>query len=87
MACGCDPAGKWLACQFADNRILMGVRIVVVAYCGCDPAGKWLACQSMDNRILIFGVHNNYRLNRRKSFRGHMVAGYSCVPDFSPDGR
>ncbi len=49
--------------------------------------GKWLACQAMDNRITIFGVHNNFRLNRKKSFRGHMVAGYSCVPDFSPDGR
>ena len=49
--------------------------------------GKWLACQAMDNKIMIFGVHNNFRLNRKKSFRGHMVAGYSCVPDFSPDGR
>ena len=53
----------------------------------CHSTGKWLACQAMDNRIMIFGVHNNFRLNRKKSFRGHLVSGYSCVPDFSPDGR
>ena len=49
--------------------------------------GKWLACQSMDNKVMIYGVHNNFRLNRKKSFRGHMVAGYACQVDFSPDGR
>ena len=36
---------------------------------------------------MIYGVHNNFRLNRKKSFRGHMVAGYACQVDFSPDGR
>ena len=36
-------------------------------------AGKWLACQSMDNQIMIYGVHTNFRLNRKKNFRGHMV--------------
>lgn len=34
---------------------------------------KWLACQSMDNQIMIYGVHTNFRLNRKKNFRGHMV--------------
>ena len=34
---------------------------------------KWLACQSMDNQVLIYGVHTNFRLNRRKTFKGHMV--------------
>ena len=51
------------------------------------PIGKWLACQSMDNQILMYGVHTNFRLNRRKSFKGHMVAGYACSVDFSPEGR
>lgn len=80
------------------HSILM-VWPVTVMTCDCDdpyrttihrivlPIGKWLACQSMNNQIMIFGVHNNFRLNRKKSFRGHLVAGYSCVPDFSPDGR
>jgi pre-mRNA-processing factor 17 len=51
-----------------------------------DPSGKWLACQSMDNQIMCYGVHTNFRLNRRKCFRGHNVAGYSCKIAFSPDG-
>ncbi|XP_042634276.1 pre-mRNA-processing factor 17-like [Cyprinus carpio] len=37
--------------------------------------GKWLACQSMDNQILIFGAQNRFRLNKKKIFKGHMVAG------------
>uniref|UniRef100_A0A3B1J2Z2 Cell division cycle 40 homolog (S. cerevisiae) n=1 Tax=Astyanax mexicanus TaxID=7994 RepID=A0A3B1J2Z2_ASTMX len=49
------------------------------------PEGKWLACQSMDNQILIFGAQNRFRLNKKKIFKGHMVAGYACQVDFSPD--
>lgn len=49
--------------------------------------GKWLACQSMDNQILIFGAQNRFRLNKKKIFKGHMVAGYACQVDFSPDMR
>ena len=36
-------------------------------------SGKWIACQSMDNQIKVYGVHNNFRLNRKKTFRGHIV--------------
>lgn len=52
-----------------------------------SAAGKWLACQSMDNQILIFGAQNRFRLNKKKIFKGHMVAGYACQVDFSPDMR
>ncbi|XP_045551853.1 pre-mRNA-processing factor 17 [Salmo salar] len=47
--------------------------------------GKCQACQSMDNQILIFGAQNRFRLNKKKIFKGHMVAGYACQVDFSPD--
>ncbi|XP_066279369.1 pre-mRNA-processing factor 17-like isoform X2 [Branchiostoma lanceolatum] len=50
-----------------------------------SPNGKWLGCQSMDNKIVIYGAHNRFRLNRKKEFKGHMVAGYACQMDFSPD--
>ncbi|XP_064864568.1 pre-mRNA-processing factor 17-like [Oncorhynchus nerka] len=50
-----------------------------------SPDGKWLSCQSMDNQILIFGAQNRFRLNKKKIFKGHMVAGYACQVDFSPD--
>ncbi|CAN7988885.1 unnamed protein product [Ixodes hexagonus] len=46
---------------------------------------KWLACQSMDNKIMIFSALNRFKLNRKKTFEGHMVAGYACGLDFSPD--
>ena len=49
--------------------------------------GKWLACQSMDNKIVIFNVLNRMKYMRKKIFKGHMVAGYACNVDFSPDMR
>ena len=40
--------------------------------------GKWLLCQAMDNQIHCFGVLNNFRMNRKKNFKGHMVCD-DCV--------
>ncbi|GIY56052.1 pre-mRNA-processing factor 17 [Caerostris darwini] len=50
-----------------------------------SPNGKWLSCQSMDNKIMVFSALNRFKLNRKKTFTGHMVAGYACSLDFSPD--
>ncbi|XP_055540489.1 pre-mRNA-processing factor 17 [Wyeomyia smithii] len=50
-----------------------------------SPNGKWLACQSLDNKIVIFSAINRFKMNRKKSFTGHMVSGYACNLDFSPD--
>ena len=49
------------------------------------PNGKWLGCQSMDNQVLVFGTHR-FSMNRKKVFKGHLVAGYACQVGFSPDG-
>ena len=49
------------------------------------PSGKWLGCQSMDNQVLVFGTHR-FSMNRKKVFKGHLVAGYACQVGFSPDG-
>lgn len=48
---------------------------------------KWIACQSLDNQIVIYGAGDRFRLNRKKRFAGHVVAGYACQVNFSPDGR
>ena len=48
--------------------------------------GKWLAGQSMDNQIKVFNAPAKLRENRKKVFKGHMVAGYACGLGFSPDG-
>ncbi|XP_071528942.1 pre-mRNA-processing factor 17 [Panulirus ornatus] len=50
-----------------------------------SPNKKWLACQSMDNKIVIFSALDRFKMNRKKVFAGHMVAGYACTLDFSPD--
>lgn len=52
-----------------------------------SPTKKWLACQSLDNQILIYGVGDRFKLNKKKRFQGHLVAGYSCQPGFSSDGK
>lgn len=52
-----------------------------------SPNGKWLACQSLDNKIVIFSAMNRFKMNRKKTFTGHMVSGYACSLDFSPDMR
>lgn len=49
------------------------------------PNNKRLLCQSMDNKIQAFSCRNKFRLDNKKIFKGHMVAGYACVPDFSSD--
>jgi pre-mRNA-processing factor 17 len=46
-----------------------------------------MACQSLDNKIQVYSVGDRIKVNRRKIFSGHIVAGYSCKPSFSPDGR
>ncbi|XP_013184540.1 pre-mRNA-processing factor 17 isoform X1 [Amyelois transitella] len=50
-----------------------------------SPNGKWLACQSMDNKVIVFSALNRFKMNRKKTFTGHMVAGYACSVDYSPD--
>ena len=39
----------------------------------------------MDNQIKIMEPNANFRWKNKKIFRGHMVAGYACGMDFSPD--
>ncbi len=51
------------------------------------PNRNWLACQSMDNQISVLSIRDRFKMNNKKSFRGHNVAGYACGLTFSPDGR
>ncbi|KAJ3302049.1 hypothetical protein HDU76_005588 [Blyttiomyces sp. JEL0837] len=51
------------------------------------PSHKYMACQSLDNQILIYSTQDRFRLQRKKLFRGHLIAGYACQPGFSADGR
>ena len=42
--------------------------------------------QSMDNQVVTFGARDRFRQNKKKTFKGHMCAGYACGLDVSPDG-
>jgi len=41
----------------------------------------------MDNQIVVFNALNHFKFMRKKVFKGHMVAGYACGLDFSPEMR
>ncbi|GJQ09916.1 hypothetical protein GpartN1_g1707.t1 [Galdieria partita] len=52
------------------------------------PSGRWVCYQSLDNQIVTFSVRGeSFKFHHRKRFAGHIVAGYACQPDISPDGR
>jgi len=50
------------------------------------PNGKWFVGQSLDNQIVCYSTSDRFRLNRKKTFSGHITAGYACQLGFSPDG-
>lgn len=52
-----------------------------------SPNGKWLAAQSLDNKVCVFTCGEKFRPHKKKEFKGHMVAGYACGLDFSPEMR
>lgn len=51
------------------------------------PNRKSLACQSMDNTVRIFTARDKLKPNAKKTFKGHLVAGYACGLQTSSDGR
>lgn len=51
------------------------------------PNTNWFAAQSLDNQILIYSTRERFQLNKKKRFAGHIVAGYACQVNFSPDGQ
>lgn len=51
------------------------------------PSGNYFCGQSQDNQIVTYSTRDRFRLNRKKTFRGHTNAGYACQINFSPDGQ
>lgn len=50
------------------------------------PKGKYVAYQSSDNQITVYASTERFRQNRKKSFRGHNIAGYAIDVAISPSG-
>lgn len=57
--------------------------------CTMHPSQESFAGQSMDNRVVVYSCKDadKVRLNKKKSFGGHNVAGYACGLTFSPNGQ
>jgi len=51
------------------------------------PNGNWFVGQSLDNQILVYSTRERFKLNKKKRFLGHLVAGFACQVNFAPDGR
>eukprot|EP00939_MAST-03C_sp_MAST-3C-sp1_P002737 g2737.t1 len=50
------------------------------------PNGKFFVGQSLDNQILSYQCGTRIK-PYKKRFDGHVIAGYACQPNFSPNGR
>jgi len=51
------------------------------------PNGNWFVAQSLDNQILVYSTRDRFRMNKKKRFLGHLIAGFACQVNFSPDGK
>ena len=52
------------------------------------PDGESFVGQSMDNQLVTYWCgERGVSQNRKKTFKGHVVAGFACQPCFSADGR
>jgi pre-mRNA-processing factor 17 len=50
------------------------------------PSHNYFVGQSLDNTIVVFSTGTRITIQRKKKFTGHIVSGYACEIDFSPDG-
>ena len=50
------------------------------------PGGGFLVGQSMDNTLVTYAMGDRIGRALKKTFSGHISAGYACQPGVSPDG-
>ena len=69
-----------------DYRLIADPEMHSMPAAQLSPTGSFLAYQSMDNKILMYDLQGGrVKLLRKRTFRGHVVAGYACQMDWSPD--
>jgi pre-mRNA-processing factor 17 len=51
------------------------------------PNGNYFAGQSLDNKIVLFDTRNKFSMVKKRSFKGHVIAGYACQIGFSSNGK
>ena len=50
------------------------------------PNDKWMLCTNLNNQITTYQAQDRFKQNRKKTYKGHVVAGYACKPGVSADG-
>ena len=58
-----------------------------IAAVTAHPNKRYLVGQSLDNKIVVFDSRNKFSMVKKRSFKGHVVAGYACQIGFSPNGQ
>lgn len=56
-------------------------------YVGKRPDGKYLLMQSLNNEVMAYGARDRFTRYKKKTFSGHLTAGYACQVSSSPDGK
>jgi pre-mRNA-processing factor 17 len=50
------------------------------------PSGAFFVGQSMDNTLVVYACGDKVGRVVKKTFKGHVTAGFACQPAISPDG-
>ncbi|PRW45460.1 pre-mRNA-processing factor 17-like isoform X1 [Chlorella sorokiniana] len=70
----------------AQAKYIADPSMHAIATAAVTPNQKWWCGQSMDNTIVTYSA-DRLKPNKKKTFKGHLVAGYACQVAFSWDSR
>ena len=69
-----------------DHRMIADPEMHCMPSATLSPQSNAIAYTSLDNKILIYDLTGGrIKLLRKRIFKGHVVAGYSCQTDWSPN--
>jgi pre-mRNA-processing factor 17 len=71
----------------AEQKYIAEPHMHAIAHVTKSYDGNWLLCQSADNQVIVYSIKDKFRVNRKKTFKGHNTAGYGVGVTLSPDGR
>ena len=69
-----------------DVKYIADPEMHSMPYVSATTDGKFILTQSLDNQVLVFDT-TKFKVNKKKQFTGHMVAGYACGVQASWDRR
>lgn len=92
--------GKTILTTADDKKIFLwqyGIPVVVkhiaeptmhsVPVMTMSPDKKYLIGSAMDNKIICYEAFGRFKFQGRKTWKGHINAGYAIKPNFSSDGK